>query len=173
MFVFCTTNQNVGTGIICMNIYIYIYLLFAIFCLFFLYDVKKIKTLNNLKIFNKPNFVGMTIVITLLSLSGIPPLLGFVGKFLLFLFLFFSQKYIYIFFFLFLNFFSMYFYLQNLRFLVGKTQLNFFLVGGYFVFFNKSLLNSIVLFNLINFFGIFWVEDFFYFFYNSVLYYIF
>ena len=71
-------------------------------------------------------------------MAGIPPLMGFVGKFLLFNFLFLSQKYIYIIVFSSLNFFSIYFYIQNLRFLVSKTQSMYFLVAGFYVFFNKN-----------------------------------
>jgi len=103
-------------------------------------------------------------------MSGIPPLAGFVGKFLLFNFLFFSQKYIYIIIFSFINFFSMYFYFQNLRFLISKTQSSFFLVAGYYVFFNKGLLNILVLLNLLNFFSILYFEDFLYIFLNIFFY---
>lgn len=129
----------------------------------FLYDVKKIKTLNNLKVFNRVNFISITVVLSLLSMAGIPPLAGFVGKFLLFNFLFFMQKYFIILLFSFLNFFSIYFYIQNLRFLIAKTQPNFFLIRGFYVFFNKNLINLIVLLNLLNFFSIFYFEDFLYF----------
>ena len=145
-------------------------LLYLFFCLLFIYDLKKIKTLNNLKIFNKHNFICLTVVLTILSLSGIHPLAGFVGKFLLFLFLFFFQKYIYIIIFSFLNFFSIYFYVQNLRFLISKTQLNFFLVSGFYVFFNKNLINIIVLLNFFNFFSMLYIEDIFYFFLGINLY---
>ena len=56
----------------------------------------------------------MSVVLTILSMSGLPPLMGFVGKFLIFNFLFLSQKYIYILVFSLLNFFSIYFYIQNI-----------------------------------------------------------
>ena len=97
-----------------MNIYIYVYILYLFFSVLFLYDVKKLKTLNSLKVLNKYNFISISVVLIFLSMSGIPPLAGFIGKFLLFNFLFFSQKYIYILVFSFLNFFSIYFYIQNL-----------------------------------------------------------
>lgn len=145
-----------------MNIYIYIYLLYLFFSLLFLFDVKKIKTINNLKVFNRYNFVSITIVLVFLSMSGIPPLMGFVGKFLIFNFLFLSQKYLYIIIFSLLNFFSIYFYIQNLRFLISKMQYNYFLIAGYFVFFNKKLINLLILLNFINFFGILFVEDIMY-----------
>jgi len=151
-----------------MNIYIYVYILYLFFSLLFLYDLKKIKTLNNLKVLNRYNFVSLTTVLIFLSMAGIPPLMGFVGKFLLFNFLFLSQKYIYIFVFSVLNFFSIYFYIQNLRFLISKTQPSYFLVGGFYVFFNKGLLNILVLLNVLNFFSILYFEDILYLFLNVV-----
>jgi NADH-quinone oxidoreductase subunit N len=125
---------------------------------------------TNLKIFNKHNFVSITVVLVFLSMSGIPPLAGFIGKFLLFNFLFLTQKYIFVIIFSLLNFFSIYFYIQNLRYLVSKTQQHNFLIGGFYVFFNKKLLNIIVLFNLANFFGILYFEDILYIFINIVSY---
>lgn len=103
-------------------------------------------------------------------MAGIPPLAGFVGKFLLFNFLFFMQKYFIIFLFSFLNFFSIYFYIQNLRFIISKTQPNYFLIGGFYVYFNKNLINLIVLLNLFNFFSILYFEDMLYFVLNVFYY---
>ena len=160
------TNQFYGMSIIYMNIYIYVYILFLFFSLLFIFDIKKIKTLNNLKTLNKNNFLSLTIVLLFLSMAGIPPLLGFVGKFLLFNFLFLTQKFIFILVFSTLNFFAIYFYIQNLRFLISKTQLNYFLVSGYFFFLNKNLVNVIVFLNFLNFFGILFFEDLLYYFLN-------
>jgi NADH:ubiquinone oxidoreductase subunit 2 (subunit N) len=103
-------------------------------------------------------------------MSGIPPLAGFIGKFLIFNFLFVSQRYIFIFIFSTLNFFSIYFYIQNLRFLISKAQCNLFLIGGFYAFLNKALLNILVLLNLLNFFGILYFEDMLYLFINVVTY---
>ncbi len=153
-----------------MNIYIYVYILYIFFSLLFLYDLKKIKTLNNLKVLNRYNFVSLTTVLIFLSMAGIPPLMGFVGKFLLFNFLFLSQKYIYVVVFSVLNFFSIYFYIQNLRFLISKSQPIYFLVGGFYVFFNKGLLNILVLLNVFNFFSILYFEDLLYLFLNVVFF---
>ena len=168
----CVLNNNVSSGvaIIYLNIYIYIFILYLFFCLLFLYDIKKIKTLSDLKIFNKYNFVCISTVLVILSLAGIPPLMGFVGKFLLFIFLFFSQKYNYIILFSLLNFFSIYFYTQNLRFLISKTQGNFFLVDGFYIFFNVGLINIIVILNLFNFFGILFAEDLYYYLLNVIFF---
>lgn len=164
------SNTYYGISIIYFNVFIYIFLLYLFFSLLFLYDIKKIKTLNNLKVFNRYNFTSLTVVLAILSMSGIPPLAGFVGKFLLFNFLFLTQKYIFLFGFSILNFFSIYFYVQNLRFLISKTQSNFFLVGGYYVFFNKTIINILVLLNIFNFFSAIYAEDFLYMVINIFLY---
>lgn len=167
----CSLNtSNYGISIIYMNICVYIYLMYTLFAVMFLFDLKKMKTISDLKIFSKNAFISMTVVLIFLSISGIPPLAGFVGKFLLLNHIFLSHKYVYLIAFLFLNFFSIYFYIQNLRFLVSKVQQSFFLVAGYYLFFNKDLLNILVLLNVFNFFGILYCENILYFFLNVCWY---
>jgi NADH:ubiquinone oxidoreductase subunit 2 (subunit N) len=70
-----------------LNIYIYIFLLFNIFGLFFLFDLRYLRTLNELKNCGNITFISITLALILISLAGVPPLLGFIGKFLLFIFL--------------------------------------------------------------------------------------
>jgi len=155
-----TINIYNNFSIIYINIVIYISLLLLFTCLLFLFDIKKLKTLNNLKIFNKHYFLSISAVLLFLSISGIPPLAGFVGKFLLLNYIYFLQKYFILLMFSCLNFFSIYFYIQNLRFLISDTFLNFFLISGFYVFFNKHLVNIIVFLNFLNFFLILYMEDF-------------
>lgn len=163
-------NPYYGIAIIYMNIYIYVYILYFFFSVIFLYDIKKIKTLTSLKVLNKYNFISISTVLIFLSMSGIPPLAGFIGKFLIFNFLFFSQKYMFVLLFSILNFFSIYFYIQNLRFIISKTQTNLFLVSGYYVFFSKNIINILVFLNFLNFFSILYMEDILYFFLNLVFF---
>jgi NADH:ubiquinone oxidoreductase subunit 2 (subunit N) len=165
-----STNPLYGITLIYLNVYTYVYILYILFSVLFLYDIKKIKTLSFLKVLNRYNFISFTVVLAFLSMSGIPPLAGFTGKFLLFNFLFLTQKYICIIVFSFLNFFSIYFYIQNLRFLISKTQPNCFLIGGFYIFLNKKLVNILVFFNFFNFFVILYFEDILYFFLNICLY---
>jgi NADH:ubiquinone oxidoreductase subunit 2 (subunit N) len=96
----------------------------------------------------------------LISLAGVPPLLGFIGKFLLFIFLIKSSNWLIIIFFSLINFFVIYFYIQNLRFLVTKTLFFFFNFQNYYVFFNFNLILLLVLLNTLNFFGILFIDDF-------------
>ena len=163
-------NSYYGFSIIYMNICIYIILLYIFFGVIFLYDIGKVKTLNSLKILNRYNFISTSISLIFLSMSGIPPLLGFVGKFLLFNFLFFTQKYVFVLLFSILNFFSIYFYIQNLRFLVSKTSSNIFIIDGFYVFFSKKLINLLTFLNFLNFFGILYAEDILYFYINIFLF---
>jgi NADH:ubiquinone oxidoreductase subunit 2 (subunit N) len=101
-------------------------------------------------------------------MSGTPPLAGFIGKFLLFNLLILLQKYTIILAFSFINIFSIYFYIQNLRFMVSKTQNNSFLISGFYAFFNKKLLNLIVFLNSLNIFSILYFEDLLYLSLNTV-----
>jgi len=165
------SSLQYGISILYINVYTYISILILFFNLLFLFDVSKLKSINNIKILNKVNFISITISLTFLSMSGIPPLAGFVGKFLIFNFLFFLQKYIYILVFSLLNFFSIYFYIQNLRFLIIKSQTkNNFLKNNFIVEFSKNLLNIIVFLNFLNFFGIIYFEDILYIFLNLLIY---
>lgn len=145
------------------------YLLYTFFCVLFLFNVAEFKTLNSLKNFGKLNIATITTIMMLLSVAGIPPLAGFVGKFLILNFLLFQQFLYYVFLFSFVNFFTLYFYLQCLRFLVAREQNNVFVVVNKRAFLNKSILTIIVLLNLFNFFGILFFTDLFFWFFCLVL----
>ena len=159
-----------GLAVLLLNIYVYIILVYLFFNVLFIFNFFKLKSLNFLKIFNKFTFINITLFLTILSMAGVPPLLGFFGKFLLFNFFFLKNNILFLIIFSFLNFFSIYFYIQNLRFLISKTQQNYWLVVGYYVFFNINLINIIVFLNLLNFFGILYFEDILYFFLNILTY---
>jgi NADH-quinone oxidoreductase subunit N len=85
-FVFVFSSFE-GFTLILVNISIYIFLLFNVFGLFFLFDLRYLRTLNELKNCGSIVFISITLALILISLAGVPPLLGFVGKFLLFIFL--------------------------------------------------------------------------------------
>ena len=143
------------------NIVIYISMLTLFFCLFFLFDLKFFKTLNELKGLANYTFITSSIIVLLLSIAGIPPLFGFVGKFLIFIFIFAKKQFFLIFFLIFFNFFAMYFYIQNLWFLVkknnGRTP---FIIKNSRVYLNFNLIYIIVSLNFLNLFGLFFTEDF-------------
>ena len=107
-------------GLFLFNILIYLVLVTTVVLLLFLFDLRLFKTLNELKSIGHLNFVTLVFVITLLSMAGLPPLAGFIGKFLLIMFVFFKKQYALALFLVVFNFFALYFYLQNIRFLIKK-----------------------------------------------------
>lgn len=142
-----------------LNIYIYILLFLLLFNVFFLFDQKHFKVLSDLRIFSKLNFITIIMVSTLLSMAGVPPFIGFIGKLLVFIYFFYQQKYIFVLLFAFINFFTIYFYIQNLRFLVSGSATGRLPKKGFFNYLNVSLVNSMLLLSFINFFSIFYLED--------------
>jgi len=151
-----------GISIIYTNIYIYIYIFYMLFTVLFLFDTTKLKALTDLKVCVKYNYVLYTLIAIILSIGGVPPFLGFSGKFAIFCLIVLTQKQLYLYLFSILNFFSIYFYIQNLRFLAGKTITAFFLKHGYYYFLNKGLINTTVFGNFFNFFGIIFIDDVYY-----------
>lgn len=115
-----------GISILLVNLYIYIILLYTFFNVLFLFRVEKIISINILKSISKFNFVLNTFFLIILSMAGVPPLLGFLSKFLVFNFLFYKSSLLLIIIFSFMNFFSIYFYIQNIKFLIKKNFKNFF-----------------------------------------------
>jgi len=156
------TVNEFGLGLVFFNAGVYVYLLYTFFCILLLFNVAEFKTLNSLKNFGKLNVATITIIMVLLSVAGIPPLAGFVGKFLLLNFLFFKQFFYFAFIFSFVNFFTLYFYLQCLRFLIAKDQSNVFVLINMRAFLNTVTVTVVVLLNLFNFFGILFFVDVFF-----------
>ena len=101
------------------------------------------------------------VILTFLSFAGIPPLAGFLSKFLIFIHIFFKSNIIIFLFFLFVNLFVIYFYIQNLRFIISKQISNIFIYKNFFVYLNKSTLFSTNFLNFLNLTGIFYFEELF------------
>ena len=152
--------ENYTFSLVLFNVIVYIFILTNIFLMFFLFDLKYLKTLNELKFFGNTSFLTFYLVLIFLSFAGTPPLLGFISKFLIFIFILYKQNIFIFIFFIFLNFFSMYFYLQNLRFIVSKNISNKFLNKNTKNF-NKNIIYLFNLFNFFNLFSILYFEDFF------------
>lgn len=148
-----------GLSLVLLNIIIYITLLFSMFCLIFMFDLRFFRTLNELKSFGNLQFFLMTVLLTLFSMAGIPPFSGFVSKFLMFIFIFFKKNFFFVFFFSIINFFTIYFYIQNFRFLISKSNNFFFFFKKNYVYLNFSLIYLLVLLNFLNFFGVLFLED--------------
>lgn len=145
-------------SVLMLNIIMYVFLLFNMFSIFFLFDLKYLKTLSDFKFVGSLKSVSVYIVILLMSFAGIPPLLGFVSKFLIFLIFFKKSIWFIIVLFSLINFFIIYFYLQNFRFLTSKINYNSVLVSLNFT--NCYNMLIIVCFlNFFNLFGLLFVDD--------------
>jgi NADH:ubiquinone oxidoreductase subunit 2 (subunit N) len=147
-------------SIIFFNIIIYIVIMINIFFIFFTFNTNVLKTLNELKYAYNLQFISMSLVLVFLSLAGIPPLSGFVSKFLIFIQIFFKSNIILFLLFLFLNTFVIYFYIQNLRFLISKKISNIFIIKNSFVILSVISIFKINILNFFNLFSIFYIEDF-------------
>jgi len=148
-------------SLIIFNIIVYIFLLINIFLIFFIFDMQYIKTLNELKFFWNLPLITVFLVLLLLSFAGIPPLLGFIGKFLVFIYLFSKHNILMFLIFIFINIFIIYFYVQNLRFLISKNISNKFIIKNNFVYINNNIAFFINFMNYFNLLGIFYFEEFF------------
>lgn len=158
---FIASNYNeYFLGTIAFNVFIYVLLVYNLFSLFFVFDVKYIKSLTELKDMNYVDGLTTCIILTFLSLAGIPPLLGFVSKFLLFIYFLVKVNVAILVVIILFNFFVMFFYLQNIRFLVSSNPKNFFNIKNNFVFWDKTLILFIILLNLFSIFGMFLADDY-------------
>lgn len=142
------------------NIITYIFMLINLFLIFFIFDIKYFKTLNELKFFGNLPFLYLYVVILFLSFAGIPPFIGFLGKFLTFIYFFSKHNLLIFLFFIFSNFFIIYFYLQNLRFLISKNLSNKLLLKHNKIHFNNNYIFYLNLLNFFNISSILYFEDF-------------
>lgn len=161
MFLLDSSVVLYGSSILLINICVYVLLTIAVFLFLFLIDSKNLSFLNNFKLLQGVYGLFVCVVFFIASMAGIPPLLGFVGKFLLFIYLLSVESYFLFFIFLLVNFFALYFYIQNFRFMVSKNTnqnyLNFkfsFLINEWYICFG-------LLFLVLNIFGFLFVEDLF------------
>lgn len=85
----------------------------------------KVKTLFSLSDLGSANFFTKTLSVTLLSMAGVPPLLGFFSKIFIFVLVAHSNLFVLFLPLFILLFVGLYFYVQNLRFLnsTNKPQL--------------------------------------------------
>lgn len=145
-------------SLLLLNITVYLILLFNVFFIFFLFDVKYVKTLSELKFLGNTTSISIFLVISLMSFAGVPPLLGFSGKFLIFLTLFSKSSWLFIVFFGIVNIFLIYFYIQNFRFLSAKRIYDKTLHSMNLIRSN-TFVNILVYLNFFNVFSIFFIEE--------------
>ncbi len=145
-----------------------LYLLALALFFFFLFNVKTtlLKSVSQVYYFNNVFFFKFFVLVFFLNLAGIPPLLGFFLKFLVFFFLFFKTSFVFVLIFLFLNMASLFFYLSTVKSFVNKKQSS---ILSSFNFFLRLDLNFIFFFNFFYFFlffSFFFLDSFFLIFLN-------
>lgn len=146
-------------SVILLNIFVYVYLLINMFTIFFLFDLRYLKTLSDFKFIGSVKSISIYVVLLLMSFSGIPPLLGFVSKFLMFIVFFKNSSWFIVIFFSLFNFFTIYFYIQNFRFLVSKVNYNNMLFSQN-IHTSFSIIFLLCFFNFFNLFGLLYIDDF-------------
>jgi len=153
-------QTSYGLSIFFLNIINYLVVFSLIILLILLCNLSKFKSLNQFKEFNSYNFLMYTLIFSLLSMAGIPPLLGFTGKFIAILFLILKSQYILVLIVTVLNIFGMYFYIQNLRFVIKKSKSSILNYRNYYININYSLTLNAIILNFFNLFGILFLSDF-------------
>ena len=104
-----------------LNLVAYALALGLLFTILTLAQTRSIRSLNVLGKLNLLSFSKFTVLLGLLSLSGIPPLLGFFAKLFIFFALIMQANYILVGTFLIFNLFALYFYLQATRHLAQSN----------------------------------------------------
>lgn len=140
-------------------IIIYIFLIFTFFLLLNTFDVRYIKTLSDLKKFGVIFPFNLLFLVTILSFAGIPPLFGFSIKLVLFLLIINSTALFYVLILAVFNFFTLYFYIQNVRYVVNNSPNNYYVYVNNFVLLSDTTMFFSMLFGLINITGILYLGD--------------
>lgn len=122
--------DSYGLSILFFGIFSYVICLLLLFNVFFFFNLNRIRVLTDLKKIISSKFLIFSLVISLLIIAGIPPFLGFVSKLLLFLYLLTKNSNLILIFFTIINLFALYFYLQNVKYVISRAPLNntFFLL---------------------------------------------
>ena len=159
--------NNFLETLVVLYVYLFIYnlsLLIIFWSLqqFVSFNFKTLYSFNDLKF----NFYFVTsLAVTLFSIAGVPPLLGFFSKLLILITLINSNFFFFYVFFFGLLFFGLYFYLQNIRFLysTGTGKINYSFIFNLRASPLYFYITSLLLFILI--FGFFFIDDIILYFY--------
>lgn len=125
------------------------------------HEIAHSKSLYHLSTFKNNVLENIAISILLFSMAGIPPFLGFFSKLIILIFLSYTHLFILYFHFFFLLIVSLYFYLQNLRFLYTSSPTA---SNALFLIYEKKVVLYYYTIVLIVFFlmsGFLFLDDFF------------
>ncbi len=138
---------------------IYIFLIFTIFLLLSSFDIRSVRNLSDLKKFGVLFPFNFLFLITILSFAGIPPLFGFSIKLIVFLLLINSSISFYLVILAIFNFFALYFYIQNIRYLVSNSPNNYYIYANYFVVLSDVNIFVSIIFFITNILGVLYLSD--------------
>jgi NADH-quinone oxidoreductase subunit N len=166
-FSFGLFNSFTLIGVI-LNLIIYLILVFSFFSVFLFlrrYRItEKIMDLPELfSIKNTHPLIGFSLFLNMLSFAGVPPLVGFFGKFYLIAALWFCKYYIFLFIVLFVSFISAFYYIR-----VARVFFNFSSVRVFFKDISFGILFINFIFILLQLFFIFFLIYYFFFFFEFV-----
>lgn len=131
----------------------------SIFFLFIIFN-NYIKNITNLNYLNNSNYSKLIFVITLFSISGIPPFLFFFNKLNFFFFLTLLDFKITVFFYIFFII-SIYFYISILRHSLVNEKYKLIFFFKFFLYSNYYYLYVLSLIVFLNTFGVFLLDDLF------------
>lgn len=120
-----------------LNITTYLFTLGLLLTTLSMFSAQSLKNLNQLLRAPATPHFRFALLIALLSLSGVPPLLGFFAKFFIFVFLTSKGSHLLLGLFFFFNLFALYFYLQNTRYLIHSQSRK-----EYRIFLNRTRLDD-------------------------------
>ncbi len=138
---------------------IYIFLVFTFFLLLNNYDIRFIKNLSDLKKLGTTFPFNLLFLVTIMSFAGIPPLFGFSIKLILFLLLINGSAIIFVCILALFNFFTLYFYIQNVRYVINNSKNNYYIYNSYFVYLSDTSMYILLWSLLINIIGVLYMSD--------------
>ena len=156
------TNHYINEFIYLTTIFIlvaYMFLIFTFFLLLNTFDTRFIKNLSDLKKFGTIFPFNFLFLITILSFAGVPPLFGFSIKLFVFLLLINSSALFYMTTLTLFNFFTLYFYIQNVRYIINNSPNNFYIYANNFVVLSDVVMFVLLFSLLINITGILYLAD--------------
>lgn len=133
--------------------------MFTFFLLLNNYDIRFIKNLSDLKKFGVTFPFNLIFLITIMSFAGIPPLFGFSIKLILFLLLINGSSLIFVVILAVFNFFTLYFYIQNVRYVINNSKSNFYVYVNNFVYISDVVIYMLLMSLLLNISGILYLAD--------------
>ena len=102
---------------------------------------------------------NLIFLIVIMSFAGIPPLFGFSIKLILFLVLINNSSIIFVLVLALFNFFTLYFYIQNVRYIVNDSGNTFYVYNKNFAYLNEISIFILLFTLIINLVGVLYLSD--------------